>query len=171
MVIQTKVEINGVEFSDYQNARVSKTINSFNGVSNYKIRYDSPYGRHNDDFTVGDTIEIFSDENVIMPTVSPIAHYKMNDDEADTVVVDSAGSNNGTCSVNTDTINTTGKINGTLDSITDAKHETGDSFTMTPIVLDPSVGATVCFWHYTRSLASGWEAPNEYRDGKMHFLD
>lgn len=61
MVIQTKVEVDGVEFSDYQNMRVSKTTNNFNSISNYRIRYDSPYGRHNDDFSVGDTIEIFAD--------------------------------------------------------------------------------------------------------------
>ena len=44
-----------------------------------------------------------------------VAHYKMNDNAADTNVVDSKSGNTGVCSVNTDTINATGKINGALD--------------------------------------------------------
>ena len=53
-----------------------------------------------------------------------ILHYKCNDDAASTVVVDSTeNGDNGTCSVNTDTLSSAGKIgdgfnlNGTSDSI------------------------------------------------------
>jgi len=47
---------------------------------------------------------------------SPYAHYKMNDDAANTTVTDTGtGSNNGTASANTSTFSTTGKINESLD--------------------------------------------------------
>ena len=43
-----------------------------------------------------------------------VAHYKMNDNAADTVVVDSKSGNNGTASANTDTLANIGKINTSL---------------------------------------------------------
>ena len=43
--------------------------------------------------------------------IEPIAHYKMNDDAASTVVLDSSGSNDGAATVNTDTISIAGTIN------------------------------------------------------------
>ena len=48
------------------------------------------------------------------PTPTEAAHYLLNDDAASTTVLDTTGNFNGTCSVNTDTINDTGKINGAL---------------------------------------------------------
>ena len=45
---------------------------------------------------------------------SPIAHYKMNDNSANTTVIDSAGSNNGTASFNTADNSVAGKINNAL---------------------------------------------------------
>lgn len=44
----------------------------------------------------------------------PIAHWKMNDNDTNTTVVDSIGTNNGTAQQNTDQITTTGKINTAL---------------------------------------------------------
>ena len=70
-----------------------------------------------------------------------IAHYKMNDNAADTDVIDSKGGNTGTCSVNTDTLSAAGKINEAIDftgseniAITDT-----DNF---------GIGnkMTICFW-------------------------
>ncbi len=46
--------------------------------------------------------------------LSPISQWKMNDNAATTVVVDSVGSNNGTAQQNTNALHTTGKINGAL---------------------------------------------------------
>ena len=49
-------------------------------------------------------------------SVSPYAHYKLNDDAANTTVTDDGtGANNGTCDVNTSTISATGKINECFD--------------------------------------------------------
>ena len=44
----------------------------------------------------------------------PIAHWKMNDNEANTTVADSVGTSNGTAQQNTEDITTTGKINEAL---------------------------------------------------------
>jgi len=45
---------------------------------------------------------------------NPVAHYKMNDDAANTTVTDAMGSYDGTANVNTSTFSTTGKINNAL---------------------------------------------------------
>ena len=45
----------------------------------------------------------------------PIAHYKMNDNAASTVVVDSIGGTNGVATANTDILTTTGQINEALN--------------------------------------------------------
>ena len=47
-------------------------------------------------------------------TSAVISQWKLNDNAASTTVVDSVGSNTGTCNVNTDTIDATGKVNGGL---------------------------------------------------------
>lgn len=47
-------------------------------------------------------------------TSAVISQWKLNDNATNTTVVDSVGSNTGTCDVNTDTIDATGKINGGL---------------------------------------------------------
>ena len=44
----------------------------------------------------------------------PVSHWKMNDDAANTTVVDSIGLNNGIAQQNTSILHTTGKINGAL---------------------------------------------------------
>lgn len=45
---------------------------------------------------------------------SLISHWKMNDNAANTTVVDTKGNHNGTAQANTNTLDTTGKINGAL---------------------------------------------------------
>ena len=45
---------------------------------------------------------------------SPVSQWKMNDNAATTVVIDSVGSNAGTSAQNTDQLDSTGKINGAL---------------------------------------------------------
>lgn len=61
-MIITKVLINSTEFADYQNMTVKSSMNEFNSSSSYSVTYDSPYGRHSDDFSVGQEIEIFADD-------------------------------------------------------------------------------------------------------------
>lgn len=50
-----------------------------------------------------------------IPTDGIVAHYKMNDDAANTIVVDSKLGNDATASANTSTLTSTGKINESLD--------------------------------------------------------
>jgi len=46
---------------------------------------------------------------------NPLAHYKLNDNAANTTVVDAMGNYNGAAQHNTDTLHVTGKINGALN--------------------------------------------------------
>lgn len=50
----------------------------------------------------------------VVMTGTPIAQWKMNDNAADAVVVDSVGTNTGTAQANTDTLTTNGIINSAL---------------------------------------------------------
>jgi len=54
------------------------------------------------------------DDMKAIPRDGIVAHYKLNDNAADTVVIDSKTGVNGVCSANTDTISGAGKINETL---------------------------------------------------------
>lgn len=113
-MIVTKVLIDSTEFQDFQNMTVKSSMNEFNSSSSYLVTYDSPFGRHSNDFSVGQEIEIFADDQAITPC-DPIAHYKMNDNAANTIVVDTGtGGNNGIASVNTSTLTGVGKINESL---------------------------------------------------------
>jgi len=110
MTIKTKLAVAGVEFEDYKNLRVTRSIGDFVATSNFTAIYDSPFGRHNDDFVVGNEIRIFADNQ----DLNLISHYKMNDNRATTNVVDTGvGSNDGTLNGgdNTSDKSVTGKIN------------------------------------------------------------
>lgn len=61
--------------------------------------------------------------------MSLITHYKLNDNAPNTTVEDSQGFSNGTCSVNTNTIDATGKINGALDYGGSQYVDSNDTFT------------------------------------------
>lgn len=61
-IIITKVTIDGTEFNDYQNMTVRRSQSDSNATSSCVITLDSPYGRHSDDFVVGQEIEIFADD-------------------------------------------------------------------------------------------------------------
>ena len=58
--VQTKIEINGTQYSDYRVLNVKKTIDKANASSSFKAEFDSPYGRHKDDFSVGNEIIIYA---------------------------------------------------------------------------------------------------------------
>lgn len=62
-MITTKVEIGGTQFDDYQRLRISKSMNDFNSVSKFEVVYDSPFGRHSTDFSVGQIIDVYADES------------------------------------------------------------------------------------------------------------
>lgn len=53
--------------------------------------------------------------NILDLTTACVAHYKMNDDAASTVVIDSQGYSNGTAQRNTNLLTTAGKVNNALN--------------------------------------------------------
>lgn len=62
-MIVTDVQINGVSFTDYRNMVVVRSMDQYNSSSNFTITYDSPFGRHSNDFSVGNEVEIFADDS------------------------------------------------------------------------------------------------------------
>lgn len=109
---------------------------------------------------------------------SPIAHWKMNDNAADTVVLDSAGTNNGVAQQDTENITTTGKINSalTFNGSTD-KVEIPGSLGLTgatnwsfsawvKLASIPSLGGLFEFSHSGQQLAfligSAWGGPAKF---------
>jgi len=63
MTIRTKLTIGGTEYKDYKNLRVSRSIGDYNSSSEFTAILDSPYGRHKNDFTVGDEVVIKADKD------------------------------------------------------------------------------------------------------------
>ena len=90
---------------------VSRSIDKFISTSNYDVVYDSPFGRHSNDFTVGQEIVVFADKDV---APAPLSHWKCNDNAANKIVVDSKAGNTGTSINNTSTLTGVGKINEAL---------------------------------------------------------
>jgi hypothetical protein len=62
MSVITKTVIDGDQFDDYRIMKVTRSMNEFNSSSTFQITYDSPFGRHSEDFQVGQEIVISADE-------------------------------------------------------------------------------------------------------------
>lgn len=62
-MIRTKITVAGSLFEDYQRMYITRSTSSNTAVSNYWVELDSPYGRHKNDFTVGNQIKIFADKD------------------------------------------------------------------------------------------------------------
>jgi len=58
----TKFKVDGIEFEDYRTLKVNRTMHDSNASSSFTARFDSPFGRHKNDFTVGQTVDIYADE-------------------------------------------------------------------------------------------------------------
>jgi hypothetical protein len=63
MVIKSTLDIGGTVQEDVINMRVNKTSGDFNAGANFQATLDSPYGRHSDDFTVGQEVTIRADKD------------------------------------------------------------------------------------------------------------
>ena len=115
MTIYDKLEINGSEIGNKFDLQVKKTIGQTNAASNFTATIDNFNGQSSNTFNVGDEVTIYADKQLIVPC-TPLAHYKMNDDAASTVVIDSGtGGNNGTATFNTEDNSVTGKVNNALE--------------------------------------------------------
>lgn len=64
IVLTTKLTVNAVEFNDYRVANIQKSMSEYTATSNFTITLDSPYGRHANDFNVGDEVVFFAEETV-----------------------------------------------------------------------------------------------------------
>jgi len=84
---------------------------------------------------------------LVVPTATTdmlVAHWKLNDDAADTDVVDATGNGHtGTASANTSTLTVTGKIDAGLEFITASSRYVGVT---DHADLRLTGGGTVCFW-------------------------
>lgn len=69
-MITTKLTVSGVEFFDYKTLQLSRSISDNNTVSTYSAYYDSPYGRHKNDFIVGQEVKIYADQNTTPATTN-----------------------------------------------------------------------------------------------------
>jgi hypothetical protein len=97
MVVYYKLLINGSEYSDYKRLRLNKSIGQNNYASNVEILFDSPYGRHKNDFSVGGSVLFYADSsplsNWLTPpsySGSPVFQYRFN--SSGTTIVDTIGS-------------------------------------------------------------------------------
>lgn len=61
-MIITDVTVGGTTFNDYQRAKVSKSIDQNNSSSHFEVTYDSPFGRHATDFSVGQELILKADD-------------------------------------------------------------------------------------------------------------
>jgi len=68
MTINTKVTIGGTTYDDYTSMKVTKSLNDFNSSSTFRIIFDSPFGRHSTDFSIGQEVQILVDEDTDPPT-------------------------------------------------------------------------------------------------------
>lgn len=64
-MINTKITINGVEYTDIRDMGFIKSISDNNASSSFTATVDSPYGRHKTDFQIGNEVKIYVDRNNI----------------------------------------------------------------------------------------------------------
>lgn len=60
--IITELTVNGSPYNDYRAAYVRVNNNNYNSASNFQATFDSPFGRHATDFSVGNEVIIKGDE-------------------------------------------------------------------------------------------------------------
>jgi len=62
-MINTKITVGGVEYSNYLNVTLKRSTSKFSATTNFNITFPSPYGRHAGNFTVGDEVIVYADED------------------------------------------------------------------------------------------------------------
>ncbi len=110
MVIKTDIRIGGTSFNDSDEAIVISSVGDNNSSSSFKATYPNHDGLHKNDFSIGQEVKIYADNK----DIDYLAHFKLNDNLGNTVVIDAGTENeNGTLNGgdNTSDKNATGKIN------------------------------------------------------------
>lgn len=102
-------------------------------------------------YSVNDALQQIVDAKDVLEGANLIAWYKLDDDAANTTVADSAGSNTGTASANTDTLSVAGKINKAFDF-----NGTTD-YVSAPVIASLNISSVYSFsiWIKPDSLAEG----------------
>lgn len=59
--VLSQVKVSGLEFESPLSAKVSSSMNDYNSSSNFTLKYDSPFGRHSNNFIVGEEVTIDAD--------------------------------------------------------------------------------------------------------------
>lgn len=62
-MINTKITIDGTEYTDIKTTKVSRTLNDNNSTSNFTIDFDNPSGRHASEFSLNDEVIIYADKD------------------------------------------------------------------------------------------------------------
>jgi len=92
--------------------RIGGYVRMIDGFANdFTVEYEGIDTALSDTYLYSATGDYYFRGNV----ASPVSQWKMNDDAADTTVIDSVGSNTGTSNNNTNTMSVVGKINDALE--------------------------------------------------------
>jgi len=62
--VQTKVEIEDIDYDDIISMEVEKNIGDFNSSSSFSISFNNYGGRYSDTFSIGDEVIIYADRNI-----------------------------------------------------------------------------------------------------------
>jgi len=62
-MIKNKLQVNSVTFDDVLTIKVNRTMHDSNASSTFTATFDTPFGKHKSDFTVGQTVDIFADQD------------------------------------------------------------------------------------------------------------
>lgn len=69
MVINVVLKNNGVEIKDYLNITIRKSQSKNNSAGKFEINFPSPFGKAKGQFTVGDEVTVFADQNAAATTL------------------------------------------------------------------------------------------------------
>lgn len=63
MTIKVSLDVAGTAVNDFRRLRVFSSVDEYNTASRFEVVLDNPFGRHSDDFTVGNEITIKADQD------------------------------------------------------------------------------------------------------------
>ncbi len=72
MVVNTKLTVEGVEYSDYERVEIKSSIGDNNSASSFKVLLKNYAGIHASDFNVGNEVVILAEKDTEPPTVKII---------------------------------------------------------------------------------------------------
>jgi len=171
MTVYTKLEIDGTEYFADNKMTVNKVIGLYNSTCTFSADFKNDSGDFSDTFALNDEVNVWADQdNLIMPSASPVSQWKMNDNLATTAVIDSIGLQNGVMEDNTGDKTVTGKINTALNfentSISGDEYITisdNDTYSIT------NTGElSICFWAKGTKPASSYSHLLGKSNGGQH---